>query len=91
MKHLRTTSYHPICNGLVELFYCQLKSALKAYLHSEQWTDALPLVFLGIRTSLKEDLGCTASELMYGTTLLLPGKYFTAGSGDCSDPGSYTT
>lgn len=28
--------------------------------------DALPLVLLGIRTTLKEDIGCTAAELVYG-------------------------
>lgn len=29
-KHIHTTSYHPIANGLVERFHRQLKSALKA-------------------------------------------------------------
>ncbi|XP_064485435.1 uncharacterized protein LOC135397766 [Ornithodoros turicata] len=36
----------------------------------------LPLVLLGIRTALKEDLACTVSELVYGTTLRLPGDFF---------------
>ena len=36
----------------------------------------LPLVLLGIRTALKEDLGCTAAELVYGTTVWLPGTFF---------------
>ena len=31
---------------------------------------------LAIRTTLKEDLHCTAVELVYGTTLQLPGDYF---------------
>ena len=37
-----------------------------------------PLVLLGIRTSLKEDWGCTTAELVYGTTLRLPGVFFSA-------------
>ncbi|VDP46563.1 unnamed protein product [Schistosoma curassoni] len=31
----------------------------------------------GIRTSLKADIQCSAAELVYGTTLRLPGKFFT--------------
>ena len=42
-KHIHTTSYHPMSNGLVERFHRQLKSALKAQ-YPEYWTDALPLV-----------------------------------------------
>ena len=30
-----------------------------------------------IRTALKEDLHCTSAELVYGTTLRLPGEFFT--------------
>ncbi len=66
-KHTRTTSYHPIANGMVERF--QLKSALKASPHPEHWTDMLHLALLGIRTTLKEDLKCTEAELVYGTGL----------------------
>ena len=90
-KHLRTTAYHPIANGLVERFHRQLKASLKAYPHPERWTEALPLVLLGIRTSLKEDIGCTSAELVYGTTLRLPGEFLTPSSSDCSDPSSYVT
>ncbi|XP_043487548.1 uncharacterized protein LOC122514640 [Polistes fuscatus] len=31
---------------------------------------------LGLRTSFKEDLRATAAQLVYGTTLRLPGEYF---------------
>ena len=34
------------------------------------WTDSLPLILLGI------DLHYIAAELVYDTTLRLPGKYF---------------
>ena len=90
-KHMHTTAYHPIANGLVERFHRQLKSALKAHPQPDHWTDALPLVLLGIRTTLKEDIACTAAELVYGTSLRLPGEFFTA-SDDClADPASYVT
>ena len=89
-KHIRTTAYHPCANGLVERLHRQLKGAIKGHPHQEHWVDVLPLVLLGIRTSLKEDLGCTMSELVYGTTLRLPGSFFSSPAGDStSDPSSY--
>ena len=74
-KHIHTTSYHPIANGLMERFHRQLKSALKAQQQSKHWVDALPLVLLGCRTAIKEDLSCTAAEFLYGTTFRLPGEF----------------
>ena len=42
------------------------------------WLEALPIALLGISTTLKEDLHCTSAELVYGTTLHLPGDFFRA-------------
>ena len=80
VSHLRTTSYHPISNGLVERFHRQLKTSLM-----------LPLALLGIRTSYKEDLLCTTAELVYDTSLHLPGEFFTSHDGTGTDPDSYVT
>ena len=63
---------------MVERFHRQLKAALKCHLKQSTWTEALPLVMLGIQTSLKLDLGCSSAELVYGTTLCLPGAVFVA-------------
>ena len=76
-KRTRTTAYHPQTNGMVERFHRQLKAALKAQHNPTAWMDALPLVLLGIRTALKEDTLSTAAEMVYGTTLRLPGEFFT--------------
>ena len=52
--------------------------------------DVLPFVLLGIRTSLKEDISSTAAELVYGTTLCLPGEYFTPTTTESLlDPSNY--
>jgi len=72
----RTTSYHPAGNGIIERHHRHLKSALKARLNDENWIDALPVVLLGIRTSPKDDIGCSSAELVYGTTIRLPGEFF---------------
>ena len=41
------------------------------------WLEALPLVMLGIRSAVKEDLGASAAELVYGEPLRLPGAFFS--------------
>ena len=87
-KRIRTTAYHPIANGLVERLHRQLKASLKAQPDPSNWTESLPMVLLGIRTAVKEDIRCTAAELVYGTTLRLPGQFFSASSSDI-DPTSY--
>ena len=66
---LRITAYHPQANGLVERFHRHLKTGLKARLAGSNWVDDLPIVLLGIRATLKEDLSCTSADLVYGTTL----------------------
>jgi hypothetical protein len=41
----------------------------------QQWTEALPLVLLGIRTAYKEDLQASVAELVYGESLIIPASY----------------
>ena len=60
----------------VERFHQQLKASLKA--HADPWSEKLAWVLLGIRSVLKEDLHCTAAELVYSTTLHLPGEFFNS-------------
>ena len=72
----RTTAYHPAINGMVERFHRQLKSSLKCLSNPHQWIDRLPLMLLGIRSAIKDDLKCTTAELVYGVTLRLPGEFF---------------
>ena len=38
----------------------------------------LPLILLGIRTALKQDLNSTAADMVYSTTLRLPGEFFNS-------------
>ena len=88
---IRTMAYHPIANGLVEHFHCQLKGTMKCLPDTTHWTKALPLILLSIRTAIKQDCWCTAAELVYGTTLHLPGEFFHTSSHNNLDPISYTT
>jgi cleavage and polyadenylation specificity factor subunit 1 len=74
---VRTTAYHPQANGMVERFHRQLKAALMTRL-PQSWLDAVPFVLLGIRASVKEDLGLSSADLVYGSALRLPGEYFVS-------------
>ena len=60
---------------MVERFYRQLKSAIMAHQSPNPWTTTLPAVLLGIRSAVKELLGRSAAEMVYGTTLRLPGEF----------------
>nr|XP_054930349.1 uncharacterized protein LOC129386421 [Dermacentor andersoni] len=73
---LRTASYHPQTNGLVERFHRHLKAALTAHGCPNKCVDRLPLTLLGIRSAFKEDLSCATAELVYGTSLRLPADFF---------------
>ncbi|KAK4474308.1 hypothetical protein MN116_000394 [Schistosoma mekongi] len=76
-NRIRCTAYHPQANGMVERFHRQLKAALICHSNPSQWTQFLPLVMLGIRTAVKTDSQCSAAELVFGTTLKLPGEFIT--------------
>ncbi|CAB0001767.1 unnamed protein product [Nesidiocoris tenuis] len=73
--HNFTSAYNPKANGMVERLHRQLKASIRCH-NTERWVDVLPIVLLGLRSSLKEDLGCTPAELVYGSSLKLPGDFF---------------
>nr|VZI38823.1 unnamed protein product [Spirometra erinaceieuropaei] len=62
---------------MVERFHRQLKTALRAVADLGNWSDNLPLALLGIRAALISDLGCSATELVFGITLRLPCEMIT--------------
>ncbi|KXJ84088.1 hypothetical protein RP20_CCG020016 [Aedes albopictus] len=73
--HIRTTSYHPQSNGMVERFHRFLKSALMCK-NVNRWSDELPMVLLGLRTAFRDDLKCSSADLLYGQPLRVPGEFF---------------
>ncbi|CAH8651538.1 unnamed protein product [Schistosoma intercalatum] len=56
-----------------------------------KWSVALPLVLLGIRSPIKEDIGCTAAEVVYGTTLTLPGQLVDPNTLTPTDPSRFAS
>lgn len=68
---IHSSSYHPQSNGMIERLHRHLKGALRAH-ENPKWTDVLPIVLLGLRTAVKNDLNATSAQLVYGTNLRLP-------------------
>ena len=72
---------------MIEGFHCQLKASLQCSYN----TLSGQIVLLGICTALKEHLQYTTAELVYRTTLRLPGEIFTNTGNSFDDPASYIT
>ncbi|GFU10848.1 hypothetical protein TNCV_3278671 [Trichonephila clavipes] len=74
-KVAHTTSYHPQCNGKVERLHRTLKGAIKAH-NNIKWTESLSTVLLGLRAALRPDISYTIAQMVYGTSIKLPGEFF---------------
>ncbi|XP_037929435.1 uncharacterized protein LOC119687791 [Teleopsis dalmanni] len=74
-KHLRTSSRHPHSNGILERFHRTLKAALKCK-SNQRWTEELPLILLALQSVFKDDIQASPAEMVYGTSLKLPGEFF---------------
>ena len=66
---LRTTAYHPECNGKVERQHRTLKTSIMA--RKQNWIDALPAILLGMKITPLEN-GYSPAELVFGKRLLMP-------------------
>ena len=60
---------------MVERFHRQLKATIMTHESPNPGTTTLPAVLLGLRAAVKELLGKSAAEMIYGTTLRLPGEF----------------
>jgi len=76
IKHQHTTAYNPKANGMVERFHRDLKASLRAKLVGTDWVRQLPVILLGWRSCVREDLGHSPSELVFGSSIRLPSCYF---------------
>lgn len=89
-QHKTTTAYHPACNGIIERFHRQLKSAITCHA-DQQWTESLPMVLLGIRSAWKHDLQASAAELLYGEPLRLPNEFLNVNVEPIVDVSDYVS
>ena len=73
-----TCSFRPESNGMVERMHRTLKTALRCQENPTDWYSKLGFVLLGMRSAVKEDLGCSTAELTFGTPLRIPGEIFVS-------------
>ena len=78
-----TAAWHPASNGMIERLHRQLKAVRMCHA-DEHWAEALLLVLLGIRSAWK-DVKASSAEVVYGSPLRLPGKFFTPSPAKYSD------
>ncbi|GFV08249.1 retrovirus-related Pol polyprotein from transposon opus [Trichonephila clavipes] len=76
-EKIKTTTYHPKSSGIGKRFYGHLKSVIKAH-ENDTWSEIVPIIHLGIRTAVKEDLLSSCAEIAYGTNLRLPSDMIDA-------------
>ena len=71
---VRTSSYHPSCNGLIERFHRTMNAMLGKVISSHQrdWDEVLPHVLAAYRASLHEATGFTPNYLMFGRETRAP-------------------
>ncbi|CAI9728976.1 Hypothetical predicted protein [Octopus vulgaris] len=62
-----------------------------SYQSTISWLEALPVVLLGIRSAVKENLQYSLAELLYGTTLTLPDQMFEETNFFNGDVNDYVT
>jgi len=75
-KRVRTTTYHPQCNGLIENLHRTLKTAITSYSDPAHWTDYLPIILLSLRASINTQTNTSPAEALIGQELRLPGDIF---------------
>ena len=74
INHLRTTSYHPQTNGLIERFHRTFKSSLRILSKNSTWTKALPFVLLGWRNTPSKTTSASPAQLLFGTSITMPNE-----------------
>lgn len=66
---IRTTSYHPSSNGMLERAHRTLKTAIIA--RGQEWIQSLPVVLLGLRT-IPNESGYSPFTAVTGSQLMFP-------------------
>jgi len=59
---------------MVKRFYRQLKAEIKSH-QTGRWTEVFPIILLGIRAAVREDLKAFLAKLVYEETIRLPGQF----------------
>lgn len=72
---LRTTAYHPQCNGLLERQHRSLKAILRC--RGNEWLDSLPLALFAMRIMPLGDTSLSPFSMVTGSEVLIPNMCFS--------------
>lgn len=86
-KRTRTSLYHSASNGANERWDCFLKVAITCCEGTPHWVDVMPMILLGLRTSVKERLNASSADMLFGTSLRLPGGWLLNDDSDSDSQG----
>ncbi|GFS62127.1 transposon Ty3-I Gag-Pol polyprotein [Trichonephila inaurata madagascariensis] len=87
IQRIRTTAT-PSSNGMVERLHRTLKQAISC--HDTKWTESLPVVLLGLRACIKEEINASCAEMVSGKNIVLPGEFFEPSSQTPTDPSEFS-
>ena len=65
IQHLLGSAYKPTTQGLVERVHRQLKDWLRMFENPRDWCNNLPITHVAMQNSMKQDLGCSANEMLF--------------------------
>ena len=74
---INTTSYNPKANGIVERYHLVLKASIKAQKQPSDWYSNLGRILPGLRTTMRNDMGFSPAEMLYSSSLRLPGEFLS--------------
>ena len=71
ISHIVSSAYHPESQGALERWHQTLKSMLKKYClgTEKEWDEGVPLVLFAVRETVKESLGFSPADLVFGLTV----------------------
>ena len=74
VRRVRTSPYHPECDGLTERFNRTLKTMIASYVNEDQddWDTKLPMLAFAYNTAVHATTKCTPFELIYGREPKIP-------------------
>lgn len=74
IRHVKTTSFHPQCNGSSERTHGTVKDLIKTCIdeQKDEWDKYLNLICTSYSTSIHSGTGCTPFELIFGREANMP-------------------